>query len=356
MSKSCAVHFTNASIDVLIRLKTTAALIGAVGEQEVYVYGEFHDISVLKPALETNGVKASWIYDFSSEFITGVAGCLDFIFKKAREPGFRLVQHGLPIQFLKKGVCSKRRLAVCMSTSKSDMYPPLIHSKITCTRIYWKEIEGKGVLYTLMLETPKTQFELDKSIVEIDGWLRKSIGEGFISVGEMFGCKVRTFDNTHDPFLLKHVFDGDAVRPDIKAWTPPSASIERWKNHVYKTISKVYCAGRLNELIQMETTGLKRGMVFVIVSESSQYPMIGATKRSDFLLLFRELSKFLSEPLKPIYTVTSNHPFQLEAKIHKHFEAFRISEAGTLTEFVNIDVKRIGAYLQANFNTRNAPI
>ena len=343
MSKLCAIHFIDASIDILIQLKTTAALISAVSERQVFLYGEFHDNTILESVLQTNGAKAVWVHDFSSDFITGIASCLDYIFKKAREPGFKLVQHGVPVQFLKRGVCSKRRLAICLSTTQSDMYPSMIHSKISCEKI---------VLYLLHLDKPRTYFEVDRAIVALDGWLRPCIEEGFTSISEVFGCKIKTLDNTiwsNDPHF-NHFFENDSIRQDINVWLP-SKSTEKRKREEYilKSISETYQAVPFDELVKMETHGLKHGFVFVLVSDAFHYPMIGATKREDVQCLFEELSRFISSPLKPIYTVKSFRPFQLEAEIHRHFEAFRVSEGGMLTEFLDIDARRVGQYLAAKY-------
>ena len=66
MSKLCALHFIDASIDILIQLKTMAALISAVSERQVFVDGEFYDNTILESVLQTNGAKAVWVHDFSS--------------------------------------------------------------------------------------------------------------------------------------------------------------------------------------------------------------------------------------------------------------------------------------------------
>ena len=112
-----------------------------------------------------------------------------------------------------------------------------------------------------------------------------------------------------------------------------------------------------NELLQMEQdlcSGIKptKGCVYVAVSKAVKYPKIGATRKSHPSARLRELSRYVPSPFEAVFWVPTIMPFKTEADIHRHFAALRIKEKGACTEFFDVDIETVGAYLKATYDVQ----
>jgi hypothetical protein len=152
----------------------------------------------------------------------------------------------------------------------------------------------------------------------------------------------------------------NAPEGDSEGETCPDALLrfEKFESHVLSAlveISRSYQEERFRELLQMEedfNSGATptQGLVYVAMSKAVKFPKIGATRRSDPAPRLRELSRSVPSPFEWVFYVKTATPFKLESAIHLHFDACRIKEKGACTEFFDIDIVSIGAYLKSQFD------
>jgi len=126
-------------------------------------------------------------------------------------------------------------------------------------------------------------------------------------------------------------------------------------------VSRNYQKQRYDELLETETDlsiGVtpRKGMFYVAVSRAVQrgggvyIPKLGATRRSDPMIRLKELSQTVPYAFELVYSIATFTPFKLEADIHRHFDSRRIRERkGASTEFFDVDLEEIGAYLRAKY-------
>ena len=170
--------------------------------------------------------------------------------------------------------------------------------------------------------------------------------------------KVR--DDASDEFDVvkkRRLMTMDGESNDGETCSDALSRFEQFEAHVLPALLKTsmaYQTERLSELLQMEEdfqAGVRpvQGLVYVAVSNSVKFPKIGATRREDPTARLRELSKSVPSPFEWVFYVRTFTPFRLESEVHAHFDGCRIREKGACTEFFDIDVASIGAYLKSRF-------
>ena len=151
----------------------------------------------------------------------------------------------------------------------------------------------------------------------------------------------------------------DQAPEEVASECPDSLQrFEAFEAHVLPALLKIDAEDkqtRNDELIQMELdicSGAAlpcAGGVYVAVSKAVKFPKIGATRKSEPAPRLKALSRYVPSPFEAVYWVPTIMPFKVESEIHRHFDAFRLREAGACTEFFNVDVQAIGEYLKANY-------
>jgi len=147
--------------------------------------------------------------------------------------------------------------------------------------------------------------------------------------------------------------------PATEGDTDPGAleHFEDFESHVLPALRKIGDIDqqeRYKEILDYEeevSKGLQptAGGVYVAVSRAVKQPKIGATRKNDPSQRMREISRCVPSPFEAVYWIPTTTPFKVEAEIHRHFDAYRIKEAGACTEFFNLDLQTIVSYLAVNY-------
>ena len=68
------------------------------------------------------------------------------------------------------------------------------------------------------------------------------------------------------------------------------------------------------------------------------------------MIRLRELSRSVPYAFELVYYIKTFTPFNVEAEVHQHFNAYRIREKkGASTEFFNLDLETIGEFLRTRY-------
>ena len=125
-------------------------------------------------------------------------------------------------------------------------------------------------------------------------------------------------------------------------------------------ISHDYQNQRYEELLQNEKDRInnippQKGVFYVAVSPvvrrgTKRLPKLGASRRNDPMIRLRELSRSVPYAFELVYYIKTFTPFNVEAEVHQHFNAYRIREKkGASTEFFNLDLETIGEFLRTRY-------
>jgi hypothetical protein len=101
---------------------------------------------------------------------------------------------------------------------------------------------------------------------------------------------------------------------------------------------------RAMELIQLEkelqsgTVTTNGGVYIACCAAFGNYLKIGATRRSEPTQRLYEISRYVPVPFRLIAWIPSGFPFQLEADLHRRFDAQRLKSNGAGTEFFKLEI------------------